>query len=85
MDRVEAALAGDRPPTRDELTHALWSACAGDQLPAVRYLVERGADINWVGWDDLTPLESAERAHAHNVTSWLRAHGAKRATEIIKE
>ena len=84
MDRVKEAFAADRPPRPDELAPALWSVCAGDQLPAVRYLAERGADINWVGWDDLTPL-AAERNDAYEVASWLRAQGAKRAAETIQE
>ena len=44
--------------------------------------MEHGADINWVGWDDLTPLEAAERANAGDLGSWLLAGGAKRAAEI---
>ena len=84
MGRVEAAFGGDRPPGPEEITRALWSACAGDQLSAARWLVERGADINWVGWDDLTPLDAAERADARDVADWLFAQGAKRAAEAIE-
>ena len=84
MGRVEAAFGGDRPPGPEEITRALWSACAGDQLSAARWLVERGADINLVGWDDLTPLDAAERADARDVADWLLAQGAKRAAEAIE-
>jgi hypothetical protein len=45
-------------------------------------LLARGADINWVGWDDLTPLDAAERSEATEVAAWLRGIGAKSAAEL---
>ena len=39
-------------------------------------LVDAGADVNWVGWDSLTPLGAAERAGAVDVVGWLREQGA---------
>jgi hypothetical protein len=26
-------------------------------IAVAEYLVERGADVNWIGWDHLTPLD----------------------------
>jgi ankyrin repeat protein len=70
LDRLQELLAAG--PPAEHVTHALWSACAGGQLGAVEALVAAGADVDWVGWDDLTPLQAAERADADDVAAWLR-------------
>ena len=80
MERLETAMAAGPDPS--EITKALWSACRGGQLETATYLVERGADINWVGWDDQTPLDAAEQADAVTVADWLRARGAQRVAEM---
>lgn len=79
LDRVRAAFAEAVAPERDEITQALWSACHGGQQAAAEYLLDRGADINWVGWDDLTPLDVATNSGADELIDWLRSRGAKRA------
>ena len=82
MDRLRSAFEGTPAPERDDVTRALWSACHGGQREAATFLIERGGDVNWVGWDDLTSLDAAERAEAHELAHALRELGAKRATEI---
>ena len=74
LDRLRAGLATGPPAV--EITHALWSACAGGQLPAVELLVAAGADVDWVGWDGLTPAQAAARADADDVVAWLAARAA---------
>lgn len=79
-ERVERACATDPPPTRDELTQALWYACHGGQQPMAVLLLEQGADLNWVStWDQLTPLDAAERSEAHDLVRWLKDRGAASA------
>ena len=41
---------------------AFWSACHGGQRDTAEYLLERGADINWIGWDEKTPLDVVDEA-----------------------
>ncbi|MFN0089744.1 MAG: ankyrin repeat domain-containing protein [Acidimicrobiales bacterium] len=82
MDRLEAAFAGDDSPGQEEASKALFGACAGGQLAAAAFLVERGANVNWLGWDDQTPLDAAERAHAVRLAEWLLERGARRAAEL---
>ena len=82
MDRVEAFFATDPPPTPEAVTYALWAACHAGQRPTAEYLLERGADINAIGWDDLTPLEVAIQADATDLAAWLRTKGAKSADEL---
>ena len=75
-DRVEHLLDADPPPGREEITNAFWCACHGGQRPAAERLLERGADIDWVGHDGLTPLDAAVRSDADELAGWLRSRGA---------
>ena len=82
MDRVELYyFQGATPPSGDDVTSAFWGACHGGQITAAQYLQGRGADINWVGYDDLAPLDAARRSDASEVVEWLRGHGARSASE----
>jgi ankyrin repeat protein len=60
----------------EELTHAFWCACHGGQRVTAELLLERGADIDWIGHDGLTPLDAALRSGAHDLAGWLRSRGA---------
>lgn len=64
-------------PPPDEVTHAFWCACHGGQRATAEYLLDRGADLDWVGYDGLTPIEAARRSGAEEVVEWLRRQGAK--------
>jgi uncharacterized protein len=79
MDRLEADLGADQPPDQDEITGALWSACHGGRQETAEYLLARGADINWVGWGGLTPLDVATEEGHEQLATWLRAHGGESA------
>ena len=79
MDRVKNYVTATPPPPTEEITKAFWLACHGGQQPAAEYLLERGANINWVGYDDLTPLDTARRSKAADVVTWLENRGAKSA------
>ena len=46
---------------------------------AAELALAAGADINWVGWDGLTPLDAAERAQAGKTAAWLSDRGGRRA------
>ena len=70
------------PPTHEEITASLWSACHGGQHAAAAYLLGRGADVNWIGWDDLTPLDVAQQSGADELVAWLRTMGAQSASEL---
>jgi ankyrin repeat protein len=67
-------LGSESPDSLDEL---LWAACHGGHRHTAEYLLEAGADINWVGYDDLTPLGAAERSEADDLAAWLRTRGAR--------
>jgi hypothetical protein len=68
-------------PPPDEVTHAFWCACHGGQRATAEYLLDRGADFDWVGYDGLTPIEAARRSGAEEVVEWLRGQGARSAEE----
>lgn len=79
MATVEECFEADPPPTAAETTNAFWCACHGGQRDTADYLLARGADLNWVGYDGLTPLDAAARSDAAEVVTWLRGRGARSA------
>jgi hypothetical protein len=83
MDRLRGYFTGNRELSADEIRHAFWGACHGGQQAAAEYLLARGADLNWIPpWEELTPLDAAERREAREVAEWLRQLGAKSAREL---
>jgi ankyrin repeat protein len=73
-DRTRALAAGATPA---EITNAFWCACHGGQRATAEYLLARGADIDWVGHDGLTPLAAARRSDATELAGWLAERGAR--------
>ncbi|HTB13749.1 MAG TPA: ankyrin repeat domain-containing protein [Bryobacteraceae bacterium] len=71
MAEVETYFAGAATPAADEITNAFWCACHGGQRGTAEYLLARGADLNWVGHDGLTPIDAARRSKAYDVVAWL--------------
>jgi ankyrin repeat protein len=58
---------------------AFWGACHGGRRQCAEYLLDRGADLNWIPpWENLTPLDAAEREGADELARWLRERGASR-------
>lgn len=83
MDRIELQWSGADPPTPDAVTQALWYSCHGGQQHVAEYLLERGAQLNWVSrWDQTTPLDAARRSGHGQLVDWLRLRGAKSASEL---
>jgi uncharacterized protein len=82
MDRVKERFAVTPLPTTNEITEAFWLACHGGQLGAAEYILEQGADLNWIGYDELTPLDTARRSNADELVEWLRSRGAKSVSEL---
>ncbi len=82
MDRVREHFTGDHSPSLDELNNALWCACHGSQREAAEFLLDHGADLNWVGHDRLTPLDAASRSDASALADWLVSRGGKSANEL---
>jgi len=82
MDRVKDHFNGKPSPAPSEVTKAFRCACHGGQRGAAEYLLSHGADMDWVGYDGLTPVEAARRSDAREVADWLRGLGAKTAVEL---
>jgi ankyrin repeat protein len=77
MDRLQAQFSAAEPPSQEQITEALWAACHGGQRPSAEFLLARGADVNWIGWGELTALDVATQEHHDDLVGWLRAQGAK--------
>ena len=78
-DRVEAALEAEPRPGPEQITNAFWAACGGDHQDVATRLLAAGADINWPGWNNQTPLDAARCADAADLFTWLESHGARPA------
>lgn len=78
LDRVTQYFESPKP-TPDEVTNAFWCACHGGQQGVAEYLLNRGADLNWIGHDGLTPLDAARRSGAVALVEWLDAQGGRPA------
>jgi len=76
MDRLQPQFAGETKPSQQEVTNAFWHACHGGQLDPARYLLAQGADLNWIGYRQMTPLDAAMRNGNADVIAWLRSEGA---------
>jgi ankyrin repeat protein len=74
--------ADPEPVDRDALTRSFWGACHGGQLATAEYLLAHGADLDWIGYDDQTPLDIARAADADAVVRWLREQGAKSRAQL---
>lgn len=90
MSRVEAYFTTDQPPTSHQITEAFYHACEGDQLGTAKYLLDRGADINWIPpWGEGTCLDRARkrssagsRPQAEGLLAWLISRGARAAGDL---
>jgi uncharacterized protein len=70
--------ASQPPPDRDDISVAFWNACRAGQLPAARYLLAHGAELDWPApWDGSTPLDAATAKHRRETAAWLRDNGAQ--------
>jgi uncharacterized protein len=78
-DRVRTVLETEPRPDPEQITTAFWAACGGDHQDAATFLLAAGADINWLGWNNQTPLDAARHADATTLAAWLEAHGARPA------
>ena len=74
-------------PTRDEITRAFWHACRAAQRTTAEYLLDRGADPHWLGWDGKTPIRCAKESDSANFISWLlsRTQDDPAAGLIVRE
>ncbi len=68
--------------SQDELHSALWHACRGGQLAPATFLLDAGAQINWVGFRDWTPLDAAVESGSQELIRALRERGALTAEQV---
>ena len=57
--------------TEDDITNACWHACRAGQQRTAQLLVAHGADIDWLGYDNLTSREAGMASGNDALTGWL--------------
>lgn len=75
-ERVQSVVVGRPEPPRREITNAFWHACRAGQRDTATLLIDRGAEMNWVGHDQKTPLDAALESESDDFVAWLREMGA---------
>lgn len=75
LDEVRKHFNGASSPSQDEITNAFWNACHGGQRHVAEFLMTHGADLNWIGYVDKTPLQVAEESGNRELVDWLRDQG----------
>jgi hypothetical protein len=78
LARVGELVAAGATPS--DINEAFFHACGGAQRRTAEYLLDRGADINYVPeYSKTTPLGAATglETRRHTLADWLRDHGAK--------
>ena len=84
MDRLKSYFTKDSTPEAREVDRAFWGSCHGGQRAAAAFLFEHGANINWIpDWENLSPLDAAQREGAADLAEWLRSIGATSAKELV--
>jgi uncharacterized protein len=84
-DRIEAELSVSPSTDPEDITEAFWGACHGGRQSTASRLLMRGAELNWVGYDDLTAVDAAERSGANRLAAWLRKRGGRSAAEMAEQ
>jgi hypothetical protein len=79
LDSVQRHVLMQPPPSRDQITNAFWHACRGGQLAMAEYLFEQGANLDWMGHQNKTPLDVARESGVSELVQWLEAHSANPA------
>jgi hypothetical protein len=70
------------PPGPGDVTEGFWQPCHGGQRLAAEYLLDRGAEMNWIGYNVRKPLDFAQHSGAEYIVEWLRDRGANLASEL---
>ena len=78
LDRVRESCENEPEPSSRDVTNALWHACRGGQQAVAEYLVDRGADLHWVGHDGKTPIDVAHESGDDVLIDWLGIRGGAR-------
>ncbi len=58
--------------TGHDVTNACWHSCRAGQLRTAPVLVAHGADLDWLGYDNLTPRQAGMASGSDDLAAWLR-------------
>ena len=85
VDRVDEFLAGDPPPTQEDIDEAFYQACHGGQLRMAALLLARGADINaspdYANGQTALDVAGSVDTRRQQLVTWLRERSARSAEQ----
>ncbi|HEY1279602.1 MAG TPA: ankyrin repeat domain-containing protein [Acidimicrobiales bacterium] len=84
VDRLEELVSARSDADVDGVSQAFWHACNAGQRRAAEFLLDAGANVNWVpDYAQGTPLDAAQQrgTQQENVITWLRERGARTADQ----
>jgi uncharacterized protein len=64
-------LLNEPAPSPTDITNACWHACRAGQIGATQLLAARGADLNWMGYDNLTVIAAGLASGNTALVKWL--------------
>ena len=68
-------------PDQEDVNTGFWYACYGGQFNAALFILNKGAELNWIlPEENLTPLDAAHLSGAEDLVAWLHNRGARPAT-----
>jgi ankyrin repeat protein len=73
VEAVVGLLEGTAYPQAD-VDNACWHACRAGRLACVELLAGRGADLDWLGYDDLTTRAAGLESGDPALAEWLGGH-----------
>ena len=67
-----ARLLDEGTHTGPDVTNACWHACRAGQLHTAQMLVAHGADVDWLGYENLTSQQAGMASGSNDLVAWLR-------------
>jgi len=75
--RVQTYFDTEPDPSAEDINEGLWGACRGAQPATAEVFLKHGADPDWIGWNNLTPLQVAHRSGAGALAARLEQQSGR--------
>ena len=81
IDKINDRFSQGTVPSQGNIAYSFWNACCAGQIEVAKFLLAKGADINWIpSWCKETPLDGAIKSENKVLINWLESQGAIQKT-----